>query len=270
MLSNGQTRERFARRHDDKIEKAAKAGWFSKGSLYVTLGVLAVMAAVGAGGEIEGGKGVMQWVAGQPFGQFLLVIAGIGFSAYALWRFVQAVVDPEHHKSDKREAAKRIGWGLSGVMHASLAVACFQMLNGGGGQSKKMWLDQALTQSWGPWLVGALGVFVVGVGLYQFKKSAELGFMDDVETSKMSASETKTLKIVGRMGHAARGVVFPIIGYFLVKAAVEANPAEAKGVGGALHQIAQAGWFWMALVAVGLAAYGVLNLFYAKYRRVNV
>lgn len=264
-------RDRFAKEHEDQIEKAAKAGWFSKGSLYVTLGVLAIMAAVGTGGSISGSKGVLAWVSGQFFGQFLLGVAGVGFAAYALWRFVQAAVNPEQHKSKKRMVIKRIGWAMSGVVHVSLSVAAFQMLGGGSsGQGKKVWIDQALSESWGPFLVGALGVFVIGVGLYQFKKAAELGFMDDVEVARMSPKETKLLRAVGRAGHAARGVIFPIIGYFLLQAAIQSNAGQAKGVGGALHTIAEAGWFWLALVAAGLVAYGVMNLLYARYRGVDV
>ncbi|MFW5741414.1 MAG: DUF1206 domain-containing protein, partial [Myxococcota bacterium] len=91
-----------------------------------------------------------------------------------------------------------------------------------------------------------------------------------VDTASMSHKEQKTFRFVGRVGLAARGVVFPIIGYFLVKSAVNASPGTAKGVEGALEQIAQAGVIPLAIVAAGLAAYGVLQFFFAKYRHVSV
>jgi len=263
---------RFAKQNEGALQASATAGWAAKGALYVTLGVLAVMAAVGSGGKVSGGKGILDWVAGQPFGQVLLVLAGVGFAGYALWRLAMAALDPEYHSSTKKMVAKRIGWAASGAAHISLAVAAFQLLNGGssGGSQRRMWLDEALRESWGPWLVGAIGLFIVGVGLYQFKKAFELGFMDDVKTHEMSSAERSVLKKVGRIGLAARGVVFPIIGGFLVKAAIEADPSEAKGVGGALGALAQAGTVWLIIVALGLAAYGVLNLFFAKYRTVDI
>lgn len=262
---------RQTREHKHLIQWAARIGWATKGALYITLGILAVMAATGEGGRVEGGRGVVQWVASQPFGQFLLGVAGVGFACYALWRALQAIVDPEPHDDHKEMIAKRVGWGLSAAVHASLSVLAFQILAGSGSSGgQKGWIAQALANPGGPFLIGALGVFVIGVGLYQFKKAAKLGFMNDVQTAQMSQTERKSLRIVGRVGHAARGVVFPIIGYFLVKAAVTANPGQAKGVEGALEQVASTGWYWLAILAIGLAAYGMLQLFYAKYRRIRL
>ncbi len=256
----------------DKVTTAAKAGWAAKGGLYVTLGVLALMAAFGAGGGTAGGQDVLQWVAQQSFGTILLGLAGIGFSCYALWRFVQAIIDPESHKSATIGTLKRVGWTLSGVVHAALAYAAFQLASGtGSGGQKQMWMSQVLSESWGPYLVGGLAVFVIGVGLYQFKKAFKLGFMRDVNTAEMTHKEEKTFRLAGRVGLSARGVVFPIIGYYLMKAAVEANAAAAQGagVGGALDKIAAAGTLPLAIVAFGLAAYGVLQLFFVRYRDVS-
>jgi hypothetical protein len=86
----------------------------------------------------------------------------------------------------------------------------------------------------------------------------------------MSVKERKSIRIAGRLGHSARGVVFHIIGYYLIQAALKADPGKAKGVGGALHEVAQSGWFVLAIVACGLAAYGVLQLFFAKYRHLSL
>lgn len=262
--------QQVAREHQDKLQLAAKLGWLAKGALYITLGALAVVAAFGQGGAVEDGKGVLSWVASQPFGTFLLAAAGVGFICYALWRVVQVIFDPERHHSNKEMIAKRLGWAASAVTHGALAVAAFQLIVGEQGQSQKMWLSEVLRHDWGPWLVGALGAFVIGVGFYQFKKAKDLAFMDDVNTRQMSHKETNVFRLVGRFGFAARGVVFPIIGYFLIEAAVTASPSQAKDVGGALMEIGEAGMIPLAIVALGLAAYGVAQLFFAKYRRVNV
>lgn len=266
------TAGRAVSNHSDKLEWLAKAGWFAKGALYVTLGTLAIMAAVGEGGGLSGSKGVLQWVAGQPFGKVLLVAAVIGFSCYALWRFAQAIVDPERHDDKKSEVFKRLGWAASGILHGSLAVAAFQMFQGqSGGSSKQTWLAKAMSAgTWGVVLVGLLGAGAIAAGLYQFKKAAKLGFMDDVNTSAMSRNEIKALKVVGRAGHAARGVTFPIIGYFLIMAAVNHNASQAKGMGGALSELAKTSWIALAVIAVGLTAYGVLQFFYTRYRHINM
>src|SRR5690606_20897975 len=86
--------------HREKLQLAAKVGWGTKGALYLTLGILALMAGFGSGGQISGSEGVLQWIQNQPLGSVLLVIAALGFSCYAIWRFVQAALDPEAHDSD--------------------------------------------------------------------------------------------------------------------------------------------------------------------------
>ena len=74
-----------------------------------------------------------------------------------------------------------------------------------------------------------------------------------------------------RLGMAARGVVFGIIGVFLVIAARHANPAQARGVGGALHTLRQQpyGAALLAVVALGLIAYGCYQFILARYRRIE-
>ena len=268
----GRHADALAHRHRDKLSMAASIGWAAKGALYVCLGVLAVMAAIGEGGAIMGKQGVLHWIASQPFGRVLLALAGIGFACYALWRFVEAIVDPHRHPDKKTMIAKRVGSAASGVLHAGLSVAAFQMLAGNSpGNGRHTWLAKAMSMgTGGVVLVCALGVIAILVGLYQFKKAASLEFMDEVDRGRMSHREVSVLRAVGRAGYAARGVVLPVIGYFLIVAALARNPSAAKGTGGALGALAQAGWWVLAIVAVGLTAYGILQLFFAKYRRVRL
>lgn len=258
---------------NDKLQLAAKAGWAAKGCLYVTLGVLALLAALGSGGKTADSAGVLQWVAEQSFGTILLVAAGAGFCCYAVWRFMQALIDPESHSSSWMRVIKRSAWIASGIAHIGLGFAAFELAFGdfsSGGEGKQIWLSKALSQPWGPYFVGGLAIALMLVGLYQFKEAWKLGFMKNVNTSKMSVKEEKAFRRVGRVGLAARGVVFPVIGYFLLRAAVEANAALAEGasVGGALDAIAASGALPLALVSAGLIAYGVLQLFFARYRNV--
>lgn len=249
----------------------ARAGWAAKGSLYFTLGGLALLAAVGEGGRLLGTKGVLAWVLGQPFGRALLFLAAVGLACYALWRCARAIHSPTSDDSMKERIA-RIGSALTGLLHAALSVAAFQMLAGGGSAGgPQTWIGRLMSVGpVGTGLVTMTGLVVIGVGLYQFKRAADLDFMEDLDADGFSLDGFRALRIVGRIGHAARGVVLPIIGYSLARAAFLHDPNQAKGTGGALAELAQTSWIILAITAVGLMAYGLLNLVFARYRRAQV
>ncbi|HEY0868452.1 MAG TPA: DUF1206 domain-containing protein, partial [Fimbriimonas sp.] len=87
----------------------------------------------------------------------------------------------------------------------------------------------------------------------------------------MSPEETATAVAAGRIGLAARGIVFSVIAWFLAKAALSQNPQQAKGFAGALKEIAEAPYgIWLfGLTAAGLIAFGVFMFLLAKYRRMT-
>ena len=255
------------------LEPAARAGYVAKGIIYALIGGLAIAQVVESAGSIGGGRNAVQTIGQQPFGQILLVIIGVGLFAYALWRAVQAIFDPEDAQSDTGGTLKRIGYGASGAVHAMLGVAAFQMAlgSGGGGSSKKTYLAELLAiDTIGPVLVIGLGLFVIGFAVYQLYKAATLKFQEELKTGAMSRSLRKWVPKLGRFALASRGVVFAIVGVFLVKAGLDSNPGEFEGVGGALREIGSEsfGSILLVLVATGLAAYGAFQVVMARYRKI--
>ena len=65
-------------------------------------------------------------------------------------------------------------------------------------------------------------------------------------------------------------VVFGLIGYFLINAAVDYKPKESVGLDGALSALAQASYgpVLLGIVAAGLIAFGAYSMADARYRRV--
>ena len=256
----------------DWVETAARIGYATKGVVYALIGGLAIKAALGSGGSVGGGKNAIREIGSQPFGQALLIITAIGLFGYALWRFIQAGLDPENQGTDKEGIIKRIGYAASGVMHTFLGITAVQMVTGGGGGGgdKKTWLAKLLAVDViGPILAVLGGLFVLGYAAYQIRKGWQLKFKKELKTSEMSQAEEKGANWTGRIGLVARGVVFAIVGGYLVKAAVSGSAGQAKTVGDALGEIASAsyGAILLAIVAFGLLAYAVLQMVMAKYRR---
>jgi len=76
-------------------------------------------------------------------------------------------------------------------------------------------------------------------------------------------------KWLGEWGGIARGIVFVTVGIFLVIAAVDAQPRQAKGIDSSLRALAAApaGPFLLVLVAIGLIMFGVFSCCEAKLLR---
>jgi hypothetical protein len=258
----------------DWLEKLARVGYLTKGVVYAIIGVLAVMTAVGAGGGTGGSQNAIQMIGQQPFGQALLIITAVGLFGYAAWRIVQSITDPENEGTDKKGIAKRIGYFVSGAAHALLGVTAVQMVTGsggGGGSSKQTWVAKLMAiDTVGPILVGALGAIIVGVGIYQVAKAYKVEFAKKLKTHEMSQREQDVAIKVGRAGLTARGIVFAIIGGYLVKAAITHDPSKMKTLGEALAEIGSQtyGAVLLGLVAAGLVAYAVHQMVFAKYRRI--
>lgn len=252
-----------------RLKTLARAGFGAKGAIYIIIGVSAAMWAFSGDGGIKGGKGVIQSLSGMTGGNIIVALLGLGLAAYALFRFFKAVSNP----SDDG-VVKRVGYAASGVAHGFLAFTCAQALSLGSssGSSKKTYLAELMSSSGGQWVAILGGVAIVGAGAYQLYKAWTNAPAERLNLQQMSRTARDWIVKLGRAGLAARAVIFAIMGTFLVRAGMNANPDGAVSTSGALRQIAQEpmGQVMLFLVAVGLAGYGLYMVASAKYRRVAV
>lgn len=140
----------------------------------------------------------------------------------------------------------------------------------GSSHSTQDWTALLLSQPFGQWLVGTVGAVTVGMGFYQFYQAYKAKFRTQLKLHEMSDTEQTWATRLGRFGLAARGVVFMVTGFFLIQAARQSNPNQARGLGGALEALAQQpyGPWILGIVALGLVAYGLYMGVQARYRRI--
>lgn len=259
------------------VERLMRLGFATKGVVYITIGLLAAQAAFGTGGQTTDSEGALKAISQQQFGVFLLSIIAVGLIGYALWRFVQAIIDPEHQKTDAKGIFQRLGYAMSGFIYSGLAFTAIKMLLGsggssGGGNSSQDWTARVLAQPFGEWLVGLAGAGVIGLGFYMLYEAYSAKFRRKLKLSEMSEDERKWTIRLGRVGHAARGIVFCVIGLLLVQAARLSDANQVEGPDGALQVLANQpfGPWVLGIVAIGLVAYGVFMLSMASSRRIAI
>lgn len=255
----------------------ARLGYACKGVVYLIIGGLAVKLAIGQGGAATDQKGALQTIYEQPFGKFLLVVVGIGLIVFALWSFIQAIFDTEGKGRKAKGIIGRIGYAAVGVGYALTAIGAFSLVtgSGSGGQgstaSTQDLTARLLKLPFGVALVVLVGLIVLGVALYLYSKAYSANFQQRLDLAGLSASVRKFLIFLGRLGYAALGVVFTIIGIFMIVAAVQFNSQKAKGLDTALKELLHLpfGPLLLGIVALGLFAYGVYSLVEARYRRLG-
>jgi hypothetical protein len=252
----------------------ARVGLVAISASFALVGILAIKLAVASGGEATSREGALESFAQPSFGKLLLVLLAVGFAAYAVWRFAQTFFDRNDVGDGAKGLAKRVGYFGSGAVYAGLAYSTVKILSGVAqhSQNQKTHKTTATLLSWpaGKWIVGVLGLVLIGVGLWNGYRGVERRFLKNWMTEKMSAAAQSWGSLSGVVGLLARMVVFALIGTFVVKAALDYNPQEAIGLDGALQKLASHsyGSWLLGIVAVGLLAYSVFCLFEARYSKV--
>jgi Domain of Unknown Function (DUF1206) len=257
----------------------ARTGLVAKGVSFGIVGALAIALAAGGGGKATSREGALHTLAGDGLGKVLLVLLALGFAAYALWRVVQSVAvrcDDDEAKEHAKVWGKRAGYLGRAAIYVGLTYSTVAIVVGAGGgksQNDKAHRTTATVLDWpaGRWLVGIAGLVIVGVGLWNLYRGLTRKFEDKWKTGEMSSTERRWGGRAGLVGHAARFVVFGLIGVFVIEAAIEYDPREAIGLDGALQKLAGASYgpYLLGLTAAGLVCYGVYCLVDARFRDVS-
>jgi hypothetical protein len=265
--------EQTARPAGPWVERLARVGYIAKGVIYAVIGFLALREAVGAGGRSTDPSGAIHSIGTQPFGGVMLALLAVGLACYALWKVVQGVKDPDGKGSDAHGIVRRVAYVGSGALYGLLACTAAQSILGAEDTSEDAATASAmaLQPPVGPILVGLVGVVVVAVGLYQLHAAYEAKFRDDLRLTQMGEAEERWVIYAGRIGTAARAVAIGVAGAFLLLAAYQSDPSEARGLGAALETVQHQplGPYMLGTIAIGLLVYGAFMFAIARYRRID-
>jgi hypothetical protein len=193
--------------------------------------------------------------------------------ALAVWQAFLALVGESGQEQGKQAIAERVYSGIRTIIYLSFAWTGIKVVTGASSsqsKSQKSGASSLMEHSGGRWLVGLIGLVVIGVGIglivYGFKKS----FLKKMNTQQMKPSVLTTTRRAGMAGYIAKGVAYAIAGVLIIIAAVTYDPDKARGLDAALKTLAGHGWgVWLlVLIALGIAAFGVFCFSQAKYRKV--
>jgi hypothetical protein len=266
-------RSTASRAADSKpLEYLARAGFVCYGVIHLLFAWVALQVAFGNSAEEGDQSGAMRKLADQPLGRTLLIVVVVGMVALAIWQAFEAAIG-ESGEQDKEAIAERVISGVRTIVYLWLAWTGVQVVRGAGGsqaQSSQSRTSDLMGSTGGRWLVGLIGLVVAGVGIGLIWYGLKKKFEKHLNTQQMSPAVRRTTRRLGMAGYTAKGIAYGIAGVLVVVAAVKYDSAKASGLDGALKTLAAQtyGTWLLALVAVGIAAFGIYCFSQARYRKV--
>ncbi|HTZ94299.1 MAG TPA: DUF1206 domain-containing protein [Streptosporangiaceae bacterium] len=259
--------------HGGAMSVLARTGLAARGMMYGLIGIIAVQIALGSTHRQADRSGALRLVAATPFGSVILWLLVIGFAGLTLWRLSEAAwgaAGADGHKTSRRfvNLCKAVIYGAItwGILKFALGLGAPASSNK---QSRDL-TATAFKYPGGRYAVAAAGIIIIGAGLYLAYQAYGARFLRDMNMGSASVRTSKVVTWLGRAGGIARGAVFVTVGIFLVVAAVDAKPGQAKGIDSALVTLDHAplGPWLLGAVAVGLVLFGVFSCCEARWRRV--
>jgi hypothetical protein len=248
----------------------ARAGLAARGVIYLLIGWVAVLVALGRSSREADQQGALQLLAGKPYGLVSLWLLGVGFAAYALWRLGEAAFGVT---GEQNGAGPRLISLVRAVIYAGFAYLTFTVISGSQHSQSRQQQDITATvmrHTAGRWLVGIAGLIVVVIGVVLISQGARRKFMKYLRTSQLSPRTRRVVEVLGMIGTIARGLVFALAGGLVIDAAITHKASESGGIDKALLTLRNQpfGEVLMLVAALGLAVFGIYGLCEARWRKV--
>jgi ABC-type cobalt transport system substrate-binding protein len=256
-------------------ETTGRLGLVGQGVVATIIGLLAIRIAIGEKDEAATSEGAVVWLADQPLVRFLLVALTVALFALALWRFLCAVMGDPVEGSEPKD---RLKYAVLGVVYLLLAITTLGVTIANwtgsddtaaseetGDESSQQAASTLFEAPAGRWLVGILGVAIIGYAGYNLHKQV----IKRKFAERLDAGDRSWIVRLGLIGYTAQSLVYAVVGYFFVQAAIAFKSTTAKGPSGALIELADTTWGKVLLwiIAIGLFAFGVFCIAEAKYRK---
>lgn len=260
-------------------KKFARLGFYTKGFIFIVIGALAIMVALGerGGEDLTDPTGALERIARESYGKIILFVFIIGAAAHGAWNVLRGAADVDNAGKTIAGIIKRMGAAGIGFFYCFLAYKAWNLVQAtretpieNGEAIQKTLTAVLLALPLGAILVGIIGLSVIGVGIHECYSGVTGKFQETFRLREMTRPRRWSISVLGFFSFLARGLLFGLIGYFFVVAAVYYDANEAVGLDGALLTLAQSrfGKTLLFVAAAGLVCHGVLSLFEARYRRI--
>ena len=258
------------------IKTLARFGFYTKGFLYIVIGVLAILVAIGdRGGVLTNSTGALTTIAQFRMGKIFLILFITGAIGHGAWNILRGAADVDNAGKKWKGIAKRIFAVGIGIFYLYLAWTALGLILTAHITNENIAVQKTLVSillaiPLGTILVAAIGVGVIGAGIHECYSGLTGKYQKHYRIYEMEAGKRTIVNLLGYFGFLARALIFTLIGYFFISAALFYDAQMAVGLDGALLTLSHSyyGKTLLFVTAAGLVCHGVLSLYEARYRRI--
>lgn len=252
------------------LDTAVRIGLVAYGVVHLLIAWVAIQLALGdrSSGEEASSSGALDQLAETPLGGTLLYVVAAGFAALVIWQGIEAVAG-RRDQDGKKRTSKRIGSGLKTVLYGSLGWSALKIAAGGGsgGDGTDTMTAKIMQLPAGQWLVGIVGIAVLGYGGRLIYRGLSEDFMDKLTAGGQVGDAGTTFKNLGKAGYAAKGAALLVVGGLFLWAAATHDAKKSGGLDQALHEVLKQpfGSPMLIALALGIACYGLFCFAWARH-----
>ncbi len=251
------------------LEIGVRVGLVSYGLVHLLIAWIALQVAWTHENRKANSSGALRQLASNALGGLLLWVVAFGLIALVIWQLSEAAWGHTAEEGGKR-TAKRLASVGRAVIYGALAYTAFGIVTGSkSGSSTDSLTAQVMKQTGGRFLVGLIGVGIVGLGVALVVRGVKASFTNHLQPEATSGRSGHVIVRLGQAGYAAKGVSLVVVGGLFGWAAWTYDPHKAGGLDVALQTLLdQAFGAWLlTLVALGFAAFAVYCFAWARYPR---
>jgi hypothetical protein len=251
------------------LDVVARSGFSVMALLHIIVGAIAIALAFGHPGQAEP-TGAIEQLAANPWGPALMWACLIGCAGLSLWQLSEATLRARHLPRKER-IGKLISSGFLAIAYGSVGLSFggFAVgLRGDSGDSTRDVSAALLSNPFGGVILSALGLTVIGVGIYFVVKGLRRGFKEELFHFD-GTRRGKLIDSLGVTGHVAKGIALFLAGLLFTIAAAKHTPEESTGLDGSLKALRdhEYGPYLLFAIGAGFICYGIFALVRSKFGR---
>jgi hypothetical protein len=261
--------QRLGRRADNSewTDRAVRVGMVAYGIVHLTIAWLGIQLALGDHSGSASRNGALKQLAQQPFGKVVVWVVAVGMFLLVLWKLLEAFIDFTLEDGAKK-VAKPATNVFKAIVYGTLGVSAVHVATGSKSKSKTTdYTAKLMDQPFGRWLVGLVGLAIIGYGVYLAYRGWSERFLEHLDPEGRSGDSGKAYRVFGKLGYIAKGIAIGVIGVLFVYAAIDHSAKKSGGLDQALHKILQQpfGPVLLFAISVGIGCYGLFCFARARH-----